>query len=413
MSTVSIPSNIIPRPRYLNRIAPWIRKPLVKVLSGPRQVGKSYILYQLIDLIQKDETDANIIYINLDDMEFASIKSALELHYYVKDLLKKDRWNYIFIDEIQKVEEGWRVPLSLRLQEKNDVYVTGSSANLFVSDLANAMGGRFMEFRVGSLCFLEFLAFHHLDNDDGSLALYERFGGLPFLINADFKAPETAIGYLRDTYATMLYRDVIERHGVERISFLRMLIVYLANNVGILISSKNVSNYLKSQNVRISQNQVAEYVNALVEACVVQEAERYNIVGKKIFEETKKYYFGDLGIRNTVVEYRFDDRGKRMENLVYNHLRCCEFTVMVGEVAGYEIDFICKRGAETLYIQVASELSNPETVAREFGNLLEIKGHHPKIVVSGEAEFHSPYPEVKHLYLRDFLCDEMTPYYQG
>ena len=114
-----------------------------------------------------------------------------------------------------------------------------------------------------------------------------------------------------------------------------------------------------------------------------------------------------------MVGYRKDDRGKRMENLVFNHLRCCEFTVMVGEVAGYEIDFICKRGAETLYIQVASELTNPETVAREFGNLLEIKDHHPKIVVSGEAEFTSPYPEIKHLYLRDFLCDEMTPYYQG
>ena len=390
-----------------------MRTPLIKVLTGPRQVGKSYMMFQIMDQILQEDDNPNIIYINLESMAHRALQDEESLYSYIMQQLKENRRNYIFIDEVQQVENGWKALLSLRLNAKNDIYVTGSNADLFSGDIANALGARYIKIQINSLSFNEFLVFHNLPNTVESLEKYERFGGLPYLKYLNLDRPQEVENYILNTYNATLYRDVIARNHLKNSNFISQLADYLADNVGSLFSVKSISDYMKNLQINVSQTLISDYLNALVNAFIVLEVKRYNIVGKRLFERIGKYYFENLGVRNSLVGYRKDDRGKRMENLVFNHLRCCEFTVMVGEVAGYEIDFICKRGAETLYIQVASELTNPETVAREFGNLLEIKDHHPKIVVSGEAEFTSPYPEIKHLYLRDFLCDEMTPYYQG
>ncbi len=408
-----VPPDFISRPLYLSRITPYMRTPLIKVLTGPRQVGKSYMMFQIMDQILQEDDDPNIIYINLESMAHRALQDEESLYSYIMQQLKENRRNYIFIDEVQQVENGWKALLSLRLNAKNDIYVTGSNADLFSGDIANALGARYIKIQINSLSFNEFLVFHNLPNTVESLEKYERFGGLPYLKYLNLDRPQEVENYILNAYNATLYRDVIARNHLKNSNFISQLADYLADNVGSLFSVKSISDYMKNLQSNVSQTLISDYLNALVNAFIVLEVKRYNIVGKRLFERIGKYYFENLGVRNSLVGYRKDDRGKRMENLVFNHLRCCEFTVMVGEVAGYEIDFICKRGAETLYIQVASELTNPETVAREFGNLLEIKDHHPKIVVSGEAEFHSPYPEVKHLYLRDFLCDEMTPYYQG
>lgn len=390
-----------------------MRTPLIKVLTGPRQVGKSYMMFQIMDQILQEDDNPNIIYINLESMTHRALQDEESLYSYIMQQLKENRRNYIFIDEVQQVENGWKALLSLRLNAKNDIYVTGSNADLFSGDIANALGARYIKIQINSLSFNEFLVFHNLPNTVESLEKYERFGGLPYLKYLNLDRPQEVENYILNAYNATLYRDAIARNHLKNSNFISQLADYLADNVGSLFSVKSISDYMKNLQSNVSQTLISDYLNALVNAFIVLEVKRYNIVGKRLFERIGKYYFENLGVRNSLVGYRKDDRGKRMENLVFNHLRCCEFTVMVGEVAGYEIDFICKRGAETLYIQVASELTNPETVAREFGNLLEIKDHHPKIVVSGEAEFTSPYPEIKHLYLRDFLCDEMTPYYQG
>lgn len=408
-----VPPDFISRPLYLSRITPYMRTPLIKVLTGPRQVGKSYMMFQIMDQILQEDDNPNIIYINLESMAHRALQDEESLYSYIMQQLKENRRNYIFIDEVQQVENGWKALLSLRLNAKNDIYVTGSNADLFSGDIANALGARYIKIQINSLSFNEFLVFHNLPNTVESLEKYERFGGLPYLKYLNLDRPQEVENYILNTYNATLYRDVIARNHLKNSNFISQLADYLADNVGSLFSVKSISDYMKNLQINVSQTLISDYLNALVNAFIVLEVKRYNIVGKRLFERIGKYYFENLGVRNSLVGYRKDDRGKRMENLVFNHLRCCEFTVMVGEVAGYEIDFICKRGAETLYIQVASELTNPETVAREFGNLLEIKDHHPKIVVSGEAEFTSPYPEIKHLYLRDFLCDEMTPYYQG
>ncbi len=396
------------RDTYIERIKPFMRTPVVKVMIGHRRVGKSYILYQLIDEIRNDEQDANIIYINKEDIEYVNIVSSKDLHDYVVSRLMSKRKNYIFIDEIQEIEDFKVAIRSLALGDNNDIYITGSNSEMFSSDLANELGGRYVEFKIYSLSYEEFLNFHKLNNDDESLEKYSRFGGLPYLIHMPMRE-EVVMEYIRSVYSTIVLRDVVARKNIRNTAFLEQLIRFLADNIGSLFSSKSISDFLKSQNIRMSPTLVSEYADSLASAFVVHRLGRYDIVGKRLFERGEKYFFENMGIRNLVAGYKPQDRAKRLENIVCNHLLYCGYEVTVGALSTEEIDFVCTRAGETLYVQVAVELSKPETIAREFGNLLKIKDNYPKIVVSGERSFENTYEGIEHIYIRDFLTSSVTP----
>jgi len=396
------PSTVLRRDTYIDRIKPFMRTPIVKVMVGHRRVGKSFILFQLIELIKNAEQDANIIYINKEDIEFTDIISYKELHKYISDRLVQDRRNYIFIDEIQEIIDFRIAIRSLALDNNNDIYMTGSNAVMFSADLANELGGRYIEFRIYSLSYLEFLDFHKLPNNDDSLEKYMHFGGLPYLMHLPLEE-DVVMEYIRSVYATIVLRDVIQRKNIRNAAFLDQLIRFLADNVGSLFSSNRISDFLKNQKVGISPYTVSEYADALAEAFIVHRIGRYDITGKKIFERGEKYYFENMGIRNVIAGYKLQDRAKRLENIVCNHLLFCGYDVKVGALNTEEIDFVCTRGGETLYIQTAIALSSPETMKREFGNLLKIKDNYPKMVVSGEKAFENSFEGIKHIYIRDFL----------
>ena len=402
-----IASILYQREAYIERIKPFMRTNAVKVMIGHRRVGKSYILYQLVNIIQDEEPDANIIYINKEDLDFEFITNYRELYEYVKQRLTPDRQNYIFVDEIQEIADFRLAIRSLALDDNNDIYITGSNSEMFSSDLANELGGRYVEFKIYSLSYLEFLQFHKLPNDDESLEKYIHFGGLPYLINLPLEE-HIAMEYIHSIYSTIVLRDVIKRKNIRNTAFLEQLIRFLANNVGSLFSSKSISDFLKSQNVKIASNQVSEYADALSEAFIVHRLGRYDIAGKRFFERGEKYFFENMGIRNAIAGYKPQDKAKRLENVVCNHLITCGYDVKVGTLATEEIDFVCTRNGETLYVQVAIELSRPETIEREFGNLLRIKDNYPKIVVSGERSFENSYEGIEHIYIRDFLSSDLT-----
>ena len=402
-----IPSILYQREAYIERIKPFMRTNAVKVMIGHRRVGKSYILYQLVNIIQNEEPDANIIYINKEDLDFEFITNYRELYEYVKQRLTPDRRNYIFVDEIQEIADFRLAIRSLALDDNNDIYITGSNSKMFSNDLANELGGRYVEFKIYSLSYLEFLQFHKLPNDDESLEKYIHFGGFPYLINLPLEE-HVAMEYIHSIYSTIVLRDVIKRKNIRNTAFLEQLIRFLANNVGSLFSSKSISDFLKSQNVKIASNQVSEYADALSEAFIVHRLGRYDIAGKRFFERGEKYFFENMGIRNAVAGYKPQDKAKRLENVVCNHLITCGYDVKVGTLATEEIDFVCTRNGETLYVQVAIELSRLETIEREFGNLLRIKDNYPKIVVSGERSFENSYEGIEHIYIRDFLSSDLT-----
>jgi len=399
---MKIPKVIKKRDSYIARIVPFMRKPLIKVLTGQRRVGKSYLLFQLMEQVQNEEPDAHIIYINREDMEFDFMRTAADLNNYVLAKRKEGARNYIFIDEIQDIAEFEKALRSLLLDDNNDLYITGSNARLLSGELATYLSGRYVEFKVYSLDYTEFLQFHELNDNAASYDLYTRYGGLPYLINLKLN-DDVANEYLKSIYSTIVFRDVVSRYNLRNTAFLEKLIQFLSENIGSLFSAKNISDYLKSQHTQISVNQIQNYVEHLTNAFLIHRVGRYDLIGKRFFEIGEKYYFENMGIRNVIIGYRLQDRAKILENIVYNHLLYRGYTIKVGMAASSEIDFVCEKGAEKLYVQVTLKLDRRKTIEREFGNLLKIQDNYPKIVVSEDEFRGNSYEGIKHLFIRDFL----------
>lgn len=399
---MKLPQTLINREVYIRRIQPFMRKSIAKVLIGQRRVGKSFLLFQLMDKVQQEEPDANIIYLNFEDFAFNQIRTAGDMYAYISSRLLEGKYNYIFIDEIQEIAHFEKVVRSLLLDPFNDVYITGSNAKMLSGELATYLSGRYVEFKIYSLSYLEFLQFHRLENTRQSLDLYSRYGGLPYLINLPL-TDEVVNEYLKSVYSTIVFRDVVSRYNLRNIDFLEKLIRFLAENIGSLFSAKNISDYLKSQHTAISVTQIQNYTHYLSNAFLIHRVERYDLVGKRVFEIGEKYYFENLGIRNIVIGYRITDRAKLLENLVYNHLLYLGYEVRIGYIGDKEIDFIGEKSNEKIYVQVALQINNETTAQREFGNLLKIPDNYLKIVVTDEAFQGNTYEGIRHYSIQDFL----------
>lgn len=392
----------IPRQKYLKRIEPFIGKNLIKVFTGQRRVGKSYLLFQLMEEVKKRDSEAKILYINKEDLSFAHIRNADDLNGYVLQNKSADGKTYVFIDEIQDIENFEAALRSLLLDKNLDLYCTGSNANLLSSDIAGHLSGRYIKIPVYSLSYSEFLQFHQLEDSDDVLEKYLKFGGLPYLIHLSLEDP-IVFEYLENVYSTILFRDVINRFSVRNTAFLEQLVLFLASNTGSLFSAKKISDFLKSQKINIAPNQVQAYIQHLTNAFLIHRVNRYDIVGKRLFEIGEKYYFENLGIRNALWGFRPEDRGKILENAVYNHLLTENYKVQVGIIADNEIDFIAEKNGEKTYIQVALTLNEEKTIEREFGNLLKIKDNYPKLLVTMDRFSGNTFEGVKVTDLRTFL----------
>lgn len=376
-----IPDLIIKREDYIKRVLPFIGKNLIKVFTGQRRVGKSYLLFQIMDYLLQQDSKTAIVYINKEDIVFSAIKTAQDLHDYVLQHKSNTTKTYVFIDEIQDIENFETALRSLLLHEDLDLYCTGSNAKLLSGDIAGYLSGRAIEIVVYSLSYPEFLVFHSLKDSDKTLEIYLKYGGLPYLKNLILE-DDIVFEYLKNIYNTIVYRDIINRFSIRNVSFLEQLVLFFASNIGSLFSAKKISDFLKSQRINIASNQVQTYSDYLVNAFLIHRVSRYDLVGKRIFETGEKYYFENLGIRNALWGYRIEDRGKIMENVVYNHLLFRGYQVQVGNLGALEIDFVAQRAGEKLYVQVALSINEPQTMEREFGNLKKIKDNFPKIVIT-------------------------------
>lgn len=397
-------SGIILRPLYMARIRPYIGKNIIKILTGQRRVGKSYILKAVAEEVPSLDPDANFISINLEDFAFSHITDAATLHAEISSRLIEGKKNYIFLDEIQEVADFDRVVRSLLLNPDNDIYITGSNSKMLSSEMASRLAGRSVEIHVHPLTYREFLEFHSLDDCDELLDVYLRYGGLPYLRNLPDR--NTWGEYLSGITDAVVFRDVVSRHSLRNTDFLRRLLLYLADNVGNIFTAKKIADYLKSQRVTSSVNSVQSYIGYIENAFIVNSARRWDIVGKKFFEIGEKIFFEDLGIRNALIGYRPNDIGGIMENAVYNHLRSTGYNVTVGvRPNGNEIDFIAEKGNEYKYVQVALSVLNEATMQREFGNLEKIPDNYEKMVVTLREASPNTYKGIRHLTLRQFLLD--------
>ena len=396
------------RPLYVNKISPYIGKQIIKVITGQRRVGKSYILFNLIDFIKDKDPQANIIYINCELEQFLQIKSHEDLLKYVKQQLKPGVNNYLLIDEIQEISSFELALRSLFAENICDITCSGSNANMLSGELATYLSGRYIEFNIHSLSYSEFLQFHSFNSSPESVLKYLKYGGMPYLIQIGLNE-DMPFEYLRNVYATILLRDVVARENIRNVPFLENLIQYLAGNIGNFFSANNISRYLKSQRISMSPQLVINYLKALTNAYFIHKVVRANVEGLKIFEIGEKYYFEDLGLRNALWgQTQKMDLHQLVENAVFLHLKQLGYNVFVGQLGTQEIDFVAEKQGFKVYVQVCLQLSKEKTMNREFGNLLQIKDNYPKYVVSlNEPLIGHNYKGIIHLNLHDFLINDL------
>lgn len=399
-----IPDGLKTRQKYLDKSLAYLGKDIIKVFTGQRRVGKSYMLFQLANNILRKDPVANIQYINKELNEFKEIRNAQDLLNYLEDK-KSSGPDYLMVDEVQDIENFEDALRSLLAEKKWDIWITGSNASMFSQDIAGKLSGRYIDLRIHSLSFAEFLDFHHLENSDDSLFKYLKFGGLPYLINLEL-TENIVFEYIRNIYSTILYKDIIQRHNIRNSRFLEDLVLFIADNTGSLFSAKSISDYLKSQGIRIPPNLVLEYMKHITDSYLLHLLKRSDLQGKKIFEIGEKYYFNDLGLRHAIRGFLPGDINKVIENAVLLHLKANDYEIYTGTEKDKEIDFICKRNGDRIYVQVAYQISDDKVFEREFGNLLLIKDNFPKYVVTMDAVKWDSYEGIQHVQLREFLTLE-------
>ena len=401
MRTIDIPSYIT-RPIYVERLNPLVGMDVIKVLVGQRRVGKSYLLYHVVDMIKERDPACPILYINKELAAFDHIRTHADLLDAAGRQLGSSGRGCILIDEVQEIDNWPRALRSLAAEKRFDIYCTGSNAEMLSGDIATLLAGRAIEVPVRGLSYGEFLTFHRLEESDESLQRYLRYGGLPHLVDLEL-TDRVVYEYLGNLYHVILFKDVVARYRIRNFDFLERLVRFLADSVGSLVTAKRISDYLKSQRVRISPNAVLDYLAHLCHACFLAKVHRADVIRRRIFEIGEKYYFEDLGLRHAVKPFVQQDIGKVLENLVYHHLRVCGWQVTTGRLDRREIDFVATRQGETLYVQVAYLLADEATHAREFGNLLAIPDNYPKMVVSMDPVIGAGHKGIRHLHIREFL----------
>ena len=397
---------LISRPNYYQKLESVLGKGVLVVLTGQRRVGKSCVMKELMKK-KSDSPENNVIYIDKEKTAFDFIVTYRDLVQYIDGHIDAGRHNYILIDEVQEIEGFERGLRNYYNEDCVDIIVTGSNSDILSGELATLLSGRYIEILVQGLSYSEFLEFHNLPDNEQSLGKYMNYGGLPGLRAFGLDNPETINDYLQGIYNTILIKDIVNRKNIRNMPFLENLVKYTGDNIGKPISATNIHNYMESRKEDISKNIVLSYLKATSAAYLINEVERYNIHGKRLLETNSKYYFGDVGIRNFVVGgRRVNDIEKILENLVYQHLVRLGYKVNVGVLYNAEIDFVCSRGDDVRYVQVAYLIHDDDTLRREFGNLLQIKDNNPKYVISMTPYMEAgKYEDIRHIDARAFFRD--------
>lgn len=392
------------RQTYIDKIEKYLGKETIIVLVGQRRVGKSCILKMIRDDKMAD-SDNNVIYIDKEKWQYDTIETYRDLNEHIEKHWDNAKHNYILIDEVQDIKEFERSVRSFRTEPNTDIIITGSNARMLSNELSTLIGGRYKEIYIQSLSYNEFLEFHNLADNDESLSLYIQYGGMPGLAKIGLEEDD-AREYQTDIYHTVLLKDVIMRNQIRNVPFLENLVHFMADNIGKLISANSIAKYMKSQGEAITSTLVINYISFLCEAYILHKVNRYDIHGKRIFENNDKFYFDDNGVRNAIAGgTREGDIEKVIENIIYQHLIRLGYQVYVGQLQAGEIDFVCtKPEGQRVYVQASYIIAEQATREREFGNLRSIKDNYPKYVISMTPLLAKNDDDgITHIHLRKFL----------
>lgn len=380
---------IIERKSYLDKLIVRKENGLIKVLTGIRRCGKSFMLDPIFKnhLLESGVKENHIIKIDLDDIENSKYLNPEELNNFVKSQIKDNETYYILIDEIQKVD-NFEAVLNGFLHKKNlDVYVTGSNSKFLSSDIITEFRGRGDEIRIFPLSFKEFVSAFE-GNKYEAWNEYITYGGMPLILQQ--KTEEQKSNYLSSLFNLTYKKDIIDRNSINKDDVLDNLINVLASSVGSLTNPQKIYNtFISNGFTDISKNTIIAYMNYLLDSFLIEKVERYDVKGRKYIQTPQKYYFADIGLRNARLNFRQQEENHLMENIIYNELITRGYNVDVGVVEDrsgkkrkqLEVDFVCNQGSKRYYIQVALNLDTPEKTKQEANSLNNIGDSFKKIIV--------------------------------
>uniref|UniRef100_UPI00307A25F1 ATP-binding protein n=1 Tax=Catenibacterium mitsuokai TaxID=100886 RepID=UPI00307A25F1 len=401
---------MIKRELYMKRIRPFIGSDLIKVMTGIRRCGKSVML-ELIkqELIESGVNPIQFISINFEDLSYSHLQTAKSLHDEITNRAKDiDGKVYLFFDEIQEVKDWEKCINSFRVSLDCDIYITGSNAKLLSGELATYLGGRYVEFVIYPFSFGEFIELYRPINPDVSIQqCFQKYlitGGMPYLANIRY-ADEPSKQYLHDLFNSVQLKDIVKRNKIRDVDLLERIIAYVIANVGTTFSARSLTKFLKSEQRTVAPETILNYIKYCCDAYLFYQVKRVDLQGKQILSTNEKYYIADHGIREAVFGGNMRDINLILENIVYLELLRRGYKVTVGKTGEKEIDFVCDKRGDKLYVQVTYLLASEDTIKREFGAYDTIRDNFPKYVVSLD-EFDMSRNGIKHQNIRDFLLAE-------
>ncbi|KRL22758.1 ATP-binding protein [Lentilactobacillus kisonensis] len=393
---------MIERPLYMNRLKAMINTEFVKVITGVRRSGKSFLLLMLRDYLEEQGISKDqIIYVNFENPAYFEMFDYRSLYAYLKDKVNSNQKTYFLFDEIQEVSEWQKLINGLRVAYDSDIYVTGSNASLLSGELGTYLTGRYVELKMLPLSFQEYLAFKDLDaqQKERYFSDYLEYGGFPSVVLQDDKQLKDDV--LNGVYSSILLRDVANRASIKEPELLERIALYLLDNIGQLISTNKIANTIRSSGRKISNNTVENYINLLVKSFLFYKAPRYDIRGKEYISSQSKYYVVDLGFVRSQLQKRNTNRGSRIENLVFLELKRRRYNVFVGRLGMKEIDFVATNADETIYVQVTDHI--PENNERETANLLQIATGYKRVLITNSWSDVGEYEGIPIIHVVDFL----------
>lgn len=396
------------RPLYISKIASFIDKPVVKVITGIRRSGKSALMMLLKDnFIRKGLSEDNIIYINFESMEFSDIDTAKSLYSYVVERKPKRGRFYIFLDEIQNVKEWEKAVNSFQVDLDCDIYITGSNSQLLSSELSTLLAGRYVEFLVETLSFKECLSFidDTPDNVYKAFNNYLRLGGFP-AIHAYNYDEDSAYKVISDIYSSVILRDTIQRHNIRNVDQLERVMRFILTNIGNLFSAKSISDYFVSQKRKMDVNTVYNYLSALESAYIIRRVNRYNLKGKEILKTNEKFYLSDHALIYSLMGYNSQWISGVLENIIYLEMMRRGYAPFVGKYDDNEIDFVGEKSGDKVYVQVTYKIETEKTYERELNTLLKIKDNYHKYIVSMDELMVGNTEGIEKIHIADFLLKE-------
>ena len=394
------------REKYLSRIRSFYHtESLIKIIYGMRRSGKSVILKQIMNEIMKSGiSEDNIIYINFESLKYDFIKNAKDLYNYIESLKVNKNKYYVFLDEIQKVEEFEIGINSLRITDNYSIFITGSNSRMTLLELSTDLSGRYVSFRINPLTFKEVVQLTNTKKKDYENLLYDIFkwGGLPqrFLFTND----EDKLNYLSSVYDSIILKDIVERLGIKDIASFNKVLQYMLDTETREFSRDNVIEYLKREYHEIANDTLYNYLEAFSTTFIMNKVYRYDVHGKNILKTLNKFYANDLGIKQIKTNNEEINYSVALENIVYNDLIGKGYKVFIGKTKKGEIDFIASKNNKFKYIQVCFDLSDESTRIREFSAFDDIDDNNKYIITLTKKDYSTN--DVKQINIFDFLMND-------